>query len=88
MNSMHACARGGQKRTVTPRTGVIDGCELPHKCWELSPSLLQEQHELFATEPPSPVSPIKTYLTESSCCLSQYARQKNGTSKNACVLTL
>lgn len=50
------------------------------KCWELSPSLLQEQHELFATEPPSPVSPIKTYLTEGSC-LSQYARQKNGPSK-------
>lgn len=30
----------------SPETGVADACEPPPRCWELNPSLLQEQHAL------------------------------------------
>lgn len=43
-------APGGQKRV--PDTGVTDGREPPHRCWETKPGLLQEQ-PVFSTADPS-----------------------------------
>ena len=34
-----------------PGTGVMAGCELFCRCWELNQGPLQEQKELLATEP-------------------------------------
>lgn len=31
--------------------GATDSCKLPFGCWELNPSLLEEQSVLLATEP-------------------------------------
>jgi hypothetical protein len=42
---------GGQKRDIQPGTGVTDGCELPHKFWDLNPGPLEEQLVLLTTEP-------------------------------------
>ena len=40
-------------------TGVIDGCELSHIYWELSPGPLQEQKMLLATD--QAISPAPRY---------------------------
>lgn len=34
--------------------GLMDGCELLSRCWELNPGPLQDQLVLLTTEPPSP----------------------------------
>lgn len=38
--NMHAWHR---KRTLDPLELVIDGCQIPHGCWELKQSPLEEQ---------------------------------------------
>jgi hypothetical protein len=40
---LHACLRESVR---SPRTGVIDGCELPCGCWELNLGPLEEQSAL------------------------------------------
>jgi hypothetical protein len=37
--------------TVSPGTGITDGCELPHGFWELNLGPLEEQPVLFTREP-------------------------------------
>jgi hypothetical protein len=41
------CCEGVQ----SPRTGVIDSCELPYECWGLNPGSLKEQSVLLTTMP-------------------------------------
>ena len=36
----------------TPGTGVMDGCKLPHGCWESDPGLLDHLPVHFTAEPP------------------------------------
>ena len=43
------CLQKPERGVGSPGTGVIDGCELSHGCWELNPGLLEEQL-LLSTE--------------------------------------
>lgn len=45
----------GQKKTLDPRTGDIDGCWPPCRCWDLNPGPQQEQQVPLLGEPPLPV---------------------------------
>ena len=42
-------ACGGQKRVLDPQTGNMDDCKLPHGCWRLNLSPLEEQPVLLMT---------------------------------------
>jgi hypothetical protein len=44
----HGCMPGAHRG---PGTGVIDGCELPCRCWESNLGTLEEQ-QFFVVEPP------------------------------------
>lgn len=53
MSLCHMCAWYPQKPEEGAEftgTGVIDGCEPPHGCWELYPGLLEEQSVLLIIE--------------------------------------
>jgi hypothetical protein len=54
----HMCAWCPQN-TGYSGNGVIDGCELSHIYWELSPGPLQEQKMLLATD--QAISPAPRY---------------------------
>ena len=49
----HVCVVPKEAREGTnfPGTGVMDGCEPPHGCWELNPGDQQEQPVLLTVEP-------------------------------------
>lgn len=40
-----------RKECGFPKTGVIDDCKQPCRCWELNPDLLEEQKVLLAAKP-------------------------------------
>jgi hypothetical protein len=45
------CLQRLQADTELPRTAVMDGCESPCGCWELTAGPLQEQQVLLISEP-------------------------------------
>ena len=48
------CQQGAEAGAGSPRTGVMDVCELPCGYWELNPGpLQQDQQVLLTTEHPS-----------------------------------
>jgi hypothetical protein len=51
MQSVHAvhvwCPWRPEEAIRSPGPGVLEGCELPYECWELSLGPLQEQPVLF-----------------------------------------
>jgi hypothetical protein len=43
--------KGQKKMLVPPESRVTDSCELPFRCWELTPDHLKEQPILLTAEP-------------------------------------
>lgn len=48
------CPWRSEKGIRSPGTGVRDGCDLPHRCWESNLGPIQEQ--VLLTTEPSPLS--------------------------------
>lgn len=46
------CPWSPEEDVDSPGIGVMDGHELPHGCWELSPGPLQEQQVVLSPPPP------------------------------------
>lgn len=45
------CPWRPQEGLTSPETGVTEGCELPHRCWELNPESLEEKPVLLIPKP-------------------------------------
>lgn len=52
VHHMWAYPQKSEEDTGSPRTGVLDGCELPSGCWEPDLGPQKEQQVLLTAAPP------------------------------------